>query len=84
MTESDDTSMHEGPDTTHTTDPAAGVRGGDAAERMDGGNENVGRGADGDTAAREALRVDLGERSGEAGQESGDAGLDGDAGRPEL
>ena len=75
MTESDSTSMHEGPDTTYRSDPAAGVRGADAAERMDGGNENVGRGADGDTAAREDLRVQLGERSDETGQESGDPGL---------
>ena len=52
-----------------------GVLGGDADERMDGGNDNVGRGADGDTAAREQLRVDLQERSETTDRETGDPGL---------
>ena len=47
---------------------AAGVRGGDADERMDSPGEGSGglpgAGADGETGAREALRVELGERTG--------------------
>ena len=53
----------------------AGVRGGDAADRMDsagaGSGGLSGGGADGETGAREALRKDLGERSPELGTESG-------------
>ena len=70
MTErTDDTNHLEGAKPATSDAAAAGVRGGDANERMDGGNENVGRGADGDTAAREELRVSLGERSEDAGIE---------------
>ena len=53
----------------------AGVRGGDAADRMDspgaGSGGLPGGGADGETAAREQLREDLGERSSAAGREQG-------------
>jgi hypothetical protein len=59
-----------------------GVRGGNADERMDADNSTIGRGADGDTQAREALRVDLGERSTEAGQETGDPGIGADEATP--
>ena len=52
-----------------------GVRGGDAADRMDsagpGSGGMPGAGADGETGAREALRKDLGERSSELGTEEG-------------
>jgi hypothetical protein len=47
-----------------------GVLGGDAEERMDAAGDNLGRGADGDTAAREQLRVDLGERPADADREA--------------
>jgi len=54
----------------------AGVRGGDAADRMDspgpGSGGLPGAGADGETAAREQLRKDLGERPRDAGTEEGD------------
>ncbi|MCU1672301.1 MAG: hypothetical protein JWN77_414 [Frankiales bacterium] len=76
MTQPDDTSYQEGYQPSQD-DGSSGVRGGDAAARMDGGNENVGRGADGDTSAREELRVGLGERSQAAGGETGEPGLDG-------
>jgi hypothetical protein len=53
-----------------------GVRGGDAADRMDsagpGSGGLPGAGADGETGAREALRKDLGERSPQMGTEDGD------------
>jgi hypothetical protein len=53
-----------------------GVRGGDAADRMDspgpGSGGLPGAGADGETGAREALRKDLGERSADMGTEEGD------------
>ena len=53
-----------------------GVRGGDAADRMDspgpGSGGLAGAGADGETGAREALRKDLGERSADMGTEEGD------------
>ncbi|MCA1712070.1 MAG: hypothetical protein LC789_10730 [Actinobacteria bacterium] len=75
MSQPDDTGVQEG--YRAQDDGSAGVRGGDANERMDGGNENIGRGADGETAAREQLRVGLGERSEAAGEESGEPGLDG-------
>jgi hypothetical protein len=71
ISQPDDTSHLEG--YRNQDDGSAGVRGGDA-ERMDG--ENVGRGADGDTVAREELRVGLGERSEAAGEETGDPGID--------
>lgn len=53
-----------------------GVRGGDAADRMDSPGAGSGgvpaAGADGVTGAREDLRKDLGERSPEMGSEGGD------------
>ena len=53
-----------------------GVRGGDAADRMDSPGAGTGglpgAGADGETGAREALRKDLGERSSGMGTEDGD------------
>lgn len=64
---------------TRTTPPGsaeAGVRGGDAAERMDSPGPGSGgvpaAGADGQTEAREELRKDLGERSEQMGTEGGD------------
>jgi len=52
-----------------------GVRGGDAADRMDsagpGSGGLPGAGADGETGAREQLRKDLGERSATTGTEEG-------------
>ena len=52
-----------------------GVRGGDAADRMDSPGAGSGgvpaAGADGVTGAREDLRKDLGERSPEMGSEDG-------------
>ena len=52
-----------------------GVRGGNAADRMDspgaGSGGLAGGGADGQTAAREQQRIDLGERSPEMGTEAG-------------
>jgi hypothetical protein len=52
-----------------------GVRGGDAADRMDsagpGSGGMPGAGADGETGAREQLRKDLGERSPDMGTEAG-------------
>ena len=52
-----------------------GVRGGDAADRMDSPGPGSGgmpsAGADGETGAREALRKDLGERSAGMGTEDG-------------
>jgi hypothetical protein len=52
-------------------EPASGVRGADQVDAMDA-EHGTARGADGDTAAREALRRDLGERSPATGDESGD------------
>jgi hypothetical protein len=52
-----------------------GVRGGDAADRMDspgaGSGGMPGAGADGETGAREQLRIGLGERSPGMGTEEG-------------
>ena len=69
-------------DTTNTDAPRPsgleepGVRGGDAADRMDsagpGSGGMPGAGADGETGAREQLRKDLGERSPDMGTEAGD------------
>ena len=68
-------------DDTRTTgaQPSApgepGVRGGDAADRMDapgpGSGGLPGAGADGETSAREDLRTGLGERSDGTGREDG-------------
>jgi hypothetical protein len=67
--------MTEPTDNTRTDGPApasleeTGVQGGDAADRMDaprdGSGGLPGGGADGETAAREQLRKDLGEREGQ-------------------
>ena len=58
-----------------STGPEPGVRGGDAADRMDSPGEGSGglpgAGADGETGAREQLRKDLGERDGSQGTEQG-------------
>jgi hypothetical protein len=70
--------------TENAAGATSGVQGGDANERMDGGNDNVGRGADGDTEAREQLRVDLGERSTDNGREPGAPGLDEGSGELEV
>ena len=73
MTErTDDAGFREG-ERPNDDAATAGVRGGDAYERMDG--DNSGRGADGDTQAREELRVKLGERSPDTDRETGDPGL---------
>ena len=52
-----------------------GVRGGDAADRMDSAGPGSGgmpaAGADGQTGAREQLRKDLGERTPDLGTEEG-------------
>jgi hypothetical protein len=73
MTErTDDTGFHEGELPAGQDAAAAGVRGGDAYERMDGDNSG---GADGDTQAREELRVKLGERAADTDRETGDPGL---------
>jgi hypothetical protein len=58
-----------------STGPEPGVRGGDAADRMDSPGEGSGglpgAGADGQTGAREQLRKDLGERDASMGTEEG-------------
>lgn len=54
-------------------EPPLGVRGADQADRMDNApGEGTTSGADGETAAREQLRVDLGERPADADREGGD------------
>ena len=59
-----------------STTEEAGVRGGDAADRMDSPGPGSGgmpsAGADGETGAREQLRKDLGERAQGMGTEEGD------------
>ena len=71
---SDDT-RNDAPQPSGLEEP--GVRGGNAADRMDspgaGSGGLAGAGADGETGAREALRKDLGERSPGMGTEDGDA-----------
>ena len=72
----------------HVPTPAGGVRGVDQVDRMDNEpGEGTTTGADGQTAAREQLRQDLGERRPDAGTESGDdleqAGALGDTDDPE-
>jgi len=53
--------------------PAGGVRGVDQVDAMDSEpGHGTTTGADGDTAAREQLRQDLGERPASAGTEQGD------------
>ena len=71
----DDTRFQEGRTLTgaHVPTPPGGVRGVDAVDRMDSEpGEGTTRGADGDTAAREQLRKDLGERTAGADTEAGD------------
>ncbi len=69
-----DNTRNDAPQPSGLEEP--GVRGGDAADRMDspgaGSGGLPGAGADGETAAREQLRKDLGERSPEMGTEAGD------------
>ena len=73
---SDSTISEGGAARGRTEDLERGVLGG-SADRMDSPGEGSGgmpaAGADGSTAAREDLRVDLGERSEEAGREDADA-----------
>ena len=61
--------------TQPSTGPEPGVRGGDAADRMDspgpGSGGLAGAGADGETGAREQLRKDLGERDAAMSTEDG-------------
>lgn len=68
-----DNTRTSGPQPSSLEEP--GVRGGDAAERMDspgaGSGGVAGAGADGETGAREQLRKDLGERSPEMATEEG-------------
>ena len=70
--QSDDTRT-EGAQPSSLDEP--GVRGGDAADRMDspgpGSGGLAGAGADGETGAREQLRKDLGERDAGLGEDSG-------------
>ncbi len=73
MSTPDNASSHDGPSLQPdpVPRPDSGVRGSDAADRMDP-EHGTARGADGETAAREQMRVDLGERSPQAGREDGD------------
>ena len=68
-----DNTRNDGPRPSGLDEP--GVRGGDAADRMDspgaGSGGLPGAGADGVTGAREQLRQDLGERSSQLGTEEG-------------
>lgn len=75
MTAPDNTTQQQG--STRGADPvpepAGGVRGVDQVDAMDSSpGHGTTTGADGETAAREALRRDLGERSGSTGDETGD------------
>ena len=69
-----DNTRTNGPQPSGLEEP--GVRGGDAADRMDspgpGSGGLAGGGADGETGAREQLRKNLGERAAELGEEGGD------------
>lgn len=61
----------------HVPTPAGGVRGADQVDRMDAEpGHGTTTGADGETAAREALRKDLGERSAASGEDGPDVGAD--------
>jgi hypothetical protein len=74
----DATTQQVGVDPTaqHVPEPASGVRGADQVDAFDPEpGEGTTTGADGETAAREALRRELGERGGAAGDES-DGGLE--------
>lgn len=71
----DNTRTQQGVDPTapHVPEPASGVRGTDQEMDPAGpGTGGVPSGADGETAARERLRKDLGERPQDAGTETGD------------
>ena len=77
-TGTDATTTQEGADPTaqHVPEPASGVRGADQVDAFDSSpGHGTTTGADGETAAREALRRDLGERGGATGDES-DGGLE--------
>ena len=77
-TSTDATGTQEGtaPTAQHVPEPASGVRGADQVDAFDASpGHGTTTGADGETAAREQLRRDLGERGGEAGDES-DGGLE--------
>ncbi len=59
---------------THVPEPGGGVRGVDQVDRMDTEpGHGTTTGADGDTASREQMRKDLGERPSDADTESGDS-----------
>ncbi|MCW2666803.1 MAG: hypothetical protein JWN57_1765, partial [Frankiales bacterium] len=68
----DATTTQEGVDVhdRHVPTPPGGVRGADQAADMDP-EHGTATGADGQTAAREQLRKDLGERSPAMGEETG-------------
>ena len=71
----DNLTTKEGAAPARAGDEARGVLGGDP-ERMDAAPGSGGvpsAGADGETAAREELRKDLGERPQDAGEDTGDA-----------
>jgi hypothetical protein len=70
----DATTTQEGVDVhdRHVPTPPGGVRGADQVADMDP-EHGTATGADGQTAAREQLRKDLGERSPDAGTEEGDS-----------
>ncbi len=75
-TPGDNTTTQEGPSPTaeHVPTPPSGVRGADQVDAMDSApGHGTTTGADGETAAREQLRRDLGERPPGAGTEEGDA-----------
>ena len=60
------------PAASHVPEPASGVRGADQVEAFDSSpGHGTTTGADGETAAREAQRRELGERGAAAGDESG-------------
>ena len=73
MPQQSDNTRNDAPRPSGLEEP--GVRGGDAADRMDspgaGSGGMPGAGADGETGAREQLRKDLGERRPDAGTEEG-------------
>ena len=74
MPQTGDNTRNDAPQPSGLDEP--GVRGGDAADRMDsagaGSGGLAGAGADGETGAREDLRKELGERSPQMGTEHGD------------
>jgi hypothetical protein len=80
----DNTRVQEGAAPADPADAAAGVRGG-SADRMDSPGEGSGgvpaAGADGSTGAREQLRKDLGERPGDAEEDTAGALAQNDLGQ---